>query len=109
MNRCVICGKEIVTTRTAGKQRILCGDPECAKIRKSQWNKKTNAAASFRKMQKKNEELRRAAQRNKKGDKRSLSEFSEEARAHGMSYGQYSAYLYYQNSMKLREKHEKMA
>lgn len=109
MNRCVICGKEIVTTRKAGKQRILCGNPECAKIRKSQWNKKTNAEASFRKMQKKNAELRKAEQNRKKHDTRSLSDFSLEAQAHGMSYGQYSAYLYYQNSMKLRENHEKMA
>ena len=74
--RCVICNKPFV----AKVVQALCCSPECSKVRRSQKMSAYNKTAYAQKSEK-------ATKSRKK--KMSLAQINAEARAAGMTYGQY--------------------
>ncbi|MBO5068993.1 MAG: hypothetical protein J6C37_01315 [Roseburia sp.] len=75
VKKCSICGKHFITN----KSRVVCCSPECQKKR----NKEIQ-----------NEARRKyVSQKEPKKKKKTLEEISVEARAAGMTYGQYVAQM----------------
>lgn len=79
---CAICGNTFITNKPNKK---TCS-AECKKI----YSKKAQKEAEERHRQKQKEMLE---EQKNKPKKKSLAGFNEEARAIGMTYGQYDAYL----------------
>lgn len=79
---CAVCGKTMVTNKPNKK---ACSD-ECKKI----YSKKAQKEADERHKQKQKEMLE---EQKNKPKAHGLARFNEEARAMGMTYGQYDAYL----------------
>lgn len=98
MAKCIVCGRDIkINPRyPGGKPRVLCGDPECFKIHKKELNKKTNAKTSIKRKLEKEKAIKDKARKRANIGNKSLADFAKEASEHGMTYGQYQAYLYSQ-------------
>lgn len=73
VKKCAVCGKHFITNRS----RVVCCSPECQKKR----DKELQSAAN----------RKYVSQKETKKKEKTLAELSVEARAAGMTYGQYVA------------------